>query len=160
MHIEPLEPKHWPAVRAIYEEGIATGNATFEEQAPEWPRWDAAHHQHSRLIAVDPAMLGWAALSAVSQRHVYRGVAEVSIYIAEGARGRGVGRALMQALIDSSEAAGIWTLQSGIFKENQPSIQLHLKTGFRILGERERIGQLAGVWRTTVLMERRSPHIS
>ena len=159
MHIEPLEPKHWPAVRAIFEEGIAAGNATFEQSAPDWEHWNAAHHQHSRLIAIDTELLGWAALSPVSQRHVYRGVAEVSIYVAARARGRHIGKALMQALIEASEAANVWTLQSAIFRENLASIQLHLKAGFRILGERERIGQLAGVWRTTVLMERRSPLI-
>ena len=157
MHIEPLEPDHWPAVRTIYLEGIATGNATFEQDAPDWERWSAAHHSHSRLIAVDAeGLVGWAALSPVSARYVYRGVAEVTIYIAERARGRGLGRTLMNALIESSEAAGVWTLQSAIFRENQASIRLHLKAGFRIVGERERIGWLAGEWRTTVLLERRS----
>ena len=161
MHIEPLEPEHWPAVRAIYLEGIATGHATFEQDAPEWQRWDANHLAHSRLVAIDAeGVMGWAALSPVSARHVYRGVAEVTIYIAERARGRGVGRALMSALVESSEAAGIWTLQSAIFRENQASIRLHLSAGFRVVGERERIGYLAGEWRTTVLMERRSKVIS
>ena len=157
MRIEPLKPEHWPTVRAIYLEGIATGNATFEQDAPDWPRWDAAHHAHSRLVAVDEdGVAGWAALSPVSARYVYRGVAEVTIYIAERARGRGVGRTLMNALIAASEAAGIWTLQSAIFRENDASIQLHRHAGFRVAGERERIGWLAGEWRTTVLMERRS----
>ncbi len=156
MRIEPLEAGHWPAVRTIYLEGIATGNATFEQVAPDWPGWDAAHHTHSRLVAMDGGVEGWAALSPVSARYVYRGVAEVTIYIAEHARGRGVGRALMKALIAASEAAGIWTLQSSIFRENEASIRLHRSSGFRIVGERERIGCLAGEWRTTVLMERRA----
>ena len=157
MHIEPLKPEHWPAVRSIYLEGIATGQATFEQDAPEWERWDANHHAHSRLVAIDDGgVSGWAALSPVSARHVYRGVAEVTIYIAERARGRGVGRALMSALIESSEAAGVWTLQSSIFPENEASIRLHRSAGFRVVGERKRIGYLAGAWRTTVLMERRS----
>lgn len=151
MRIEPLNPEHWPTVRAIYLEGIAT----FEQDAPDWPRWDAAHHSHSRLVAVDEdGVAGWAALSLVSVRYVYRGVAEVTIYIAERARGRGVGRALMNALSAASEAAGIWTLQSAIFRENDASIRLHEHAGFRVAGERERIGWFAGEWRTTVLMER------
>jgi L-amino acid N-acyltransferase YncA len=156
-NITALEPEHWPAVRAIYEEGIATGNATFEETAPDWDHWNAKHHAHSRLVATDHEVVaGWAAISPVSPRHVYRGVAEVSIYIAEPARGRGIGRALMDALIQSSEAAGIWTLQSAIFPENEASIHLHSICGFRRIGERERVGCLAGKWRSTVLMERRS----
>jgi phosphinothricin acetyltransferase len=155
--ITALTPEHWPAVRAIYEEGIATGNATFEETAPDWDQWNAKHHTHSRLVAIDSeGVTGWVALSPVSPRYVYRGVAEVSIYIASRARGRGVGRALMAAVIAASEAAGIWTLQSGIFPENTASIHLHASCGFRRIGERERVGCLAGRWRSTVLMERRS----
>jgi len=161
MLIQSLEPAHWPAVRAIYLEGIATRTATFEEDAPDWELWNSKHHQHSRFIAVeDGSVAGWAALSPVSPRHVYRGVAEVSIYFAGPAGGRGVGRNLIQALIESSEAHGIWTLQSAIFPENVASIRLHQRAGFRTIGERERIGQLAGEWRTTVLMERRSRVIS
>jgi phosphinothricin acetyltransferase len=161
MTLAPLEPSHWPEVRAIYLEGIATGNATFETAAPDWEQWNAKHHPHSRLVAIDEtgAVTGWAAISPVSARHVYRGVAEVSVYIAERARGRGVGRALIDRLIVSSEAAGIWTLQSAIFPENQASIRLHQTAGFRIIGERERVGCLAGRWRSTVLMERRSSTI-
>ena len=138
-------------------EGIATGNATFEENAPDWETWDARHHAHSRLVALDSeGVAGWAAISPVSVRHVYRGVAEVSIYIAARARGRGIGRVLLNSLIQVSEAGGIWTLQASIFPENEASIRLHRKAGFRILGERERIGCLAGQWRSTVQLERRS----
>jgi len=152
---------HWPAVRAIYEQGIATGNATFETQAPEWEAWDQAHLPHSRLVAVDDTgtVLGWAALSPVSSRCVYGGVAELSIYIAAVARGQGVGRQLLQGLITDSEAHGIWTLQAGTFQENAASIGLHTRVGFRIIGHRERIGQHHGIWRNTVQMERRSPTV-
>ena len=152
---------HWPAVRAIYEQGIATGNATFETQAPEWEAWDRAHLTHSRLVAVDEAgtVLGWAALSPVSSRCVYGGVAELSIYIAAAARGQGVGQQLLRALITDSEANGIWTLQAGTFEENTASIGLHTQAGFRVIGHRERIGQHHGVWRNTVQMERRSSSV-
>jgi L-amino acid N-acyltransferase YncA len=147
----------WPAVRAIYLEGIATGNATFETGAPEWDQWDAGHLPHSRLVARDGAEVsGWAALSAVSARRVYAGVAEVSIYVAACARGRGVGRRLMEALIASSERQGVWTLQAGIFPENTASIELHLRAGFRPIGKRERPGCLNGRWRDVMLLERRS----
>jgi L-amino acid N-acyltransferase YncA len=161
MSIQPLLEAHWPAVKAIYEAGIATGNATFETQAPAWEAWDKAHLDHSRLVAVDEAgaALGWAALSPVSSRCVYGGVAEISIYIAAEARGQGVGRHLLQALIADSEAHGIWTLQAGTFEENSASIGLHTQAGFRIIGHRERIGQHHGVWRNTVQMERRSPTV-
>jgi phosphinothricin acetyltransferase len=161
MTIQPLTEAHWSAVRAIYEEGIATGNATFETQAPEWEAWDRAHLAHSRLVAVDDAdtVRGWAALSPVSSRCVYGGVAEISIYIAAEARGQGVGRQLLQALITDSEAHGIWTLQAGTFEENAASIGLHTQAGFRVIGHRERIGQHHGVWRNTVQMERRSPSV-
>ena len=161
MKLSPLTAAHWPAVRAIYEQGIATGNATFETQAPEWEAWDRAHLTHSRLVAVDKAgtVLGWAALSPVSSRCVYGGVAELSIYIAAEARGQGVGRQLLQALITDSEAHGIWTLQAGTFEENRASIGLHTQAGFRVVGHRERIGQHHGVWRNTVQLERRSPTV-
>ncbi|MBF9144342.1 GNAT family N-acetyltransferase [Hymenobacter properus] len=159
MTIEPLSEAHWPAVKFIYEAGIATGNATFETQAPEWEAWDRVHLAHSRLVAVDEAgaVRGWAALSPVSSRCVYGGVAEISIYIGAEARGQGVGRQLLQALIADSEAHGIWTLQAGTFEENAASIGLHTRAGFRVIGHRERIGQHHGVWRNTVQMERRSP---
>ena len=158
MTIQPLTETHWLAVRAIYEAGIATGNATFETQAPQWEAWDSSHLVHSRLVvlATDGAVLGWAALSPVSGRCVYGGVAEISLYIAAEARGQGVGRQLLQALIAESEAHGIWTLQAGTFPENVASIALHTQAGFRVIGHRERIGQHHGVWRNTVQLERRS----
>ncbi|GAB3309017.1 GNAT family N-acetyltransferase [Hymenobacter tenuis] len=161
MTILPMTEAHWPAVKAIYEAGIATGNATFETQAPAWEAWNRAHLGHSRLVAVDEAgtVQGWAALSPVSSRCVYGGVAEISVYIAAEARGQGVGRQLLQALIADSEAHGIWTLQAGTFEENTASIALHMQAGFRVIGHRERIGQHHGVWRNTVQMERRSPAV-
>ena len=161
MTISSMTEAHWPAVKAIYEAGIATGNATFETQAPAWDAWDKAHLAHSRLVAVDDAgtVQGWAALSPVSSRCVYGGVAEISVYIAAGARGQGVGRQLLQALIADSEDHGIWTLQAGTFEENAASIGLHTQAGFRVIGHRERVGQHHGVWRNTVQMERRSPTV-
>ena len=161
MTIIPLTEAHWPVVKAIYEAGMATGNATFETQAPAWEAWDKAHLGHSRLVAVDDAgtVLGWATLSPVSSRCVYGGVAEISVYIGAEARGQGVGRQLLQALIADSEAHGIWTLQAGTFEENTASIGLHTQAGFRVIGHRERIGQHHGVWRNTVQMERRSPTV-
>ena len=156
--LTPLTADHWAVVEAIYRQGIATGNATFETQSPTWEAWDAGHLTHSRLVATNDAgqVLGWAALSAVSGRCVYGGVAEVSVYVADGARGQGVGHQLLKALVAESEKNGIWTLQAGIFPENEASIRLHESLGFRVLGRRERIGKLAGVWRDTVLLERRS----
>ncbi len=148
----------WPAVRDIYEAGIATGDATFETAAPSQEAWDRGHLANHRLVAHNDAgdIVGWAALSPVSDRCVYGGVAENSIYIHPDAQGRGVGRALLERLIASAEAAGIWTLQTGIFPENAASIALHQRCGFRIVGTRERIGRLDGVWRDTLLLERRS----
>jgi L-amino acid N-acyltransferase YncA len=149
--------EHWPIVRDIYAEGITTGNATFETVVPDWTKWDAAHHRECRHVAKDgQEILGWAALSPVSSRQVYAGVAEVSIYVAGTARGRGVGKALLKALIESSERRGIWSLQAGIFPENAASIRLHKSCGFREVGLRQRLGQLAGVWRDVCLLERRS----
>jgi L-amino acid N-acyltransferase YncA len=157
LEITTMCPEDWPAVRAIYAEGVATGNATFETAVPEWSQWDAAHHKYCRLIARDEeTIFGWAALSPVSRRQVYAGVAEVSIYIAEKARGKGIGRALLESLIKDSEKQGIWTLQAGIFPENKASIALHKSSGFREVGLRHRLGQLAGVWRDVLLLERRS----
>ena len=157
LSIESMMPEDWPAVRAIYLEGIATGNATFEQTAPEWEKWDAGHLLDARIVArSDGDILGWAALSAVSGRCVYAGVAEVSVYVAERARGRGVGRQLMARLTANSETAGIWTLQAGIFPENAASIALHERAGFRIVGQRERLGRMNGRWRDVVLLERRS----
>ena len=155
--IEEMSAVDWAAVREIYLEGIATGNATFETSAPEWETWDAAHLRSCRFVArADDAILGWAALSPVSSRCVYAGVAEVSVYVAERARGRGVGRALLQALIAGSEQNGLWTLQAGIFPENAASVALHQRSGFRILGRRERPGALNGHWRDVLLLEKRS----
>ncbi len=152
-----MTEKHWDAVRQIYGEGIATGKATFEESVPDWTQWDARHLPTCRLIASSgDTVLGWAALSRVSSRQVYKGVAEVSIYLAERARGRGIGLAMLTSLIAESERNGIWTLQAGIFAENATSIRLHQRAGFRIVGTRERIACLKGIWRDTVLMERRS----
>ncbi len=156
-----VAPADWPSVRRIYEEGISTGNATFETKCPEWDVWDAKHLQTPRLVARDGgSVLGWAALSRVSAREVYRGVCEVSIYVAVAARGRGVGGALMAELVRGSETEGIWTLQASVFPENQASVALHLRQGFRVIGKRERIAQLAGVWRDTLLLERRSAFVA
>jgi phosphinothricin acetyltransferase len=155
--IVPLTEEHWPEVCRIYEQGIATRNATFATAAPEWREWDARHLPACRLVAIrDAEVVGWAALSTVSSRHVYRGVAEVSVYVAESARGQGVGLQLLTALVAESERNGVWTVQAGIFVENAASIHLHEKAGFRVVGRRERIGCLDGQWRDTILMERRS----
>jgi len=157
LQIAPMTEQHWPAVREIFAQGIATGNATFETSVLEWAEWDSRHLPTCRLVALhDGEVLGWAALSPVSVRQVYRGVAEVSVYIAEHARGRGIGAALLAALIAESERNGIWTLQAVIHAENAISIRLHQKAGFRIVGTRERIGCIHGRWLDTVLMERRS----
>ena len=151
----------WPLVRTIYEEGIATGNATFQMSAPTWAEWDAEHIQECRLVATEDsaAIVGWAALSRVSGRCVYAGVAEVSIYVASAARGHSVGRQLLEYLIKDSEQHGFWTLQAGIFPENLASVALHQRCGFRIVGRRERLGQMAGRWRDVLLLERRSPMV-
>jgi L-amino acid N-acyltransferase YncA len=155
--IRPLLPEDWPSVKAIYAEGIATGNATFETEVPAWEEWDSRHLREARLAAAaDGKVVGWAALTPVSSRCVYAGVAELSIYIASAMRGRGVGKALLGALIAESEARGFWTLQTGIFPENTASLALHRKFGFRILGRRERIGKMDGRWRDVLLLERRS----
>lgn len=152
-----MQADDWPRVRAIYEDGIASGDATFETRAPDWPEFDRDHLPACRLVARrDPDLLGWAALSAVSSRRVYAGVAEVSVYVAEAARGQGVGRALLGRLIELSEQTGIWTLQAGIFRENRASLDLHEDLGFRTVGVRERPGRMHGRWRDVVLLERRS----
>jgi L-amino acid N-acyltransferase YncA len=156
--VEKMLPGHWAGVRAVYEEGCATGDATFETEAPEWERWDASHLRACRLVALADGgrVAGWAALSPVSARKVYAGVAEVSVYVGDAFRGRGVGRALLEALVRESESEGIWTLQAGIFPENVASVALHRACGFREVGRRERVGRLRGRWRDTVLLERRS----
>ena len=149
--------KHWEAVKIIYEEGIATGNATFETAAPSWQEWDNAHIKTCRIIATDNnEVLGWAALTPVSSRCVYAGVAEVSVYVAATARGKKIGSLLLNELIKQSEQNGIWTLQSGIFPENRASISMHKKNGFRIIGYREKIGKMGNVWRDNIYLERRS----
>ena len=156
--LDPLRPSDWPDAREIYLEGIRSGNATFETEAPSWEVWDAAHLREPRLAARDGAgrVLGWAALTPVSGRCVYAGVGDLSIYVAAEARGKGVGRALLEALIEASERAGIWTLQAGIFPENAASLKLHRGCGFRDVGRRERIGMRDGIWRDVMLLERRS----
>jgi phosphinothricin acetyltransferase len=154
--IRELRAEDWPAVKKIYEQGIAGRNATFETEAPSWQRWDGAHLP-VRLVAEDEGeVLGWAALSPYSDRECYRGVAESSVYVSARARGRGVGSALMGELVRASEEAGCWTLLAGIFPENVESIALHRRCGFRVLGVHERLGRLDGEWRDVVLMERRS----
>src|SRR5271167_1486164 len=157
--VEAMTAEDWPAVRAIYEEGIATGLGTFETAAPSWDEWNAARLPHSRLVARSASVLGWAALSPVSRRSCYSGVAEFAVYVAEAARGQGVGRALLDALIASSEANGIWTLQGATIAENAASIALQLRCGFRIVGRRERIAKRDGAWRDTILTERRSRRV-
>jgi L-amino acid N-acyltransferase YncA len=172
--ILPMAPGNWPAVREIYREGIATGEATFEVELPDWEKWDSNHRKTCRLVALEPfaedrvdslippgefeklRILGWAALSPVSARRVYVGVSEVSVYVAAAARGRGVGKSLLKALIGESEVNGIWTLQAGIFPENAASIALHKSCGFRKVGVRRRIGKLGETWRDVLLLERRS----
>lgn len=155
--IRPMRPADWPVVAAIYAQGIATGNATFETDVPAWERWNGAHLPDHRLVAeLGGQVVGWTAVSPVSSRCVYAGVVEHSLYVAETARGHGVGRALLDALVGSTERAGIWTIQTGVFPENEPSLALHRSVGFRVLGVRERPGQLHGRWRDVVLLERRS----
>jgi len=161
--ILPMLPDHWLA-REIYDPGIASGNATFEMELPDWEKWDDGHREDCRLVAVETSnqhnVLGWAALSPVANRYLYRGGAEVSLYVRSSARGRGVGTALLQTLIREAETAGIWTLQAGIFPENAASISLHKACRFREVGVRQRIGALRGVWRDVLLLERRSPTVS
>ncbi|MGH8889590.1 MAG: GNAT family N-acetyltransferase [Acidothermaceae bacterium] len=165
IRIEPMRAEHAEAVLAIYQAGLDTRNASFETQAPEWPTWERAHLAEHRFVAVDAGpqggdgddeVLGWVACSPTSSRCVYAGVVEESIYIATTARGRGIGRALLDALIESTEATGIWTIQSGIFPENAASLALHERAGFRVIGTRERVGEHFGRWRDVVLVERRS----
>jgi phosphinothricin acetyltransferase len=155
-----MTPADWDQVRAIYLEGIASGLATFETEAPSWETWDRSHHPFGRLVARHGGdVIGWAALQPVSRRPCYRGVAEVSVYVAEAHRRRGVGRSLLIAVIDESERAGIWTLQGSTFADNSASLELQRACGFREVGRRERIGQLRGIWNDTVLMERRSRRV-
>ena len=154
--IDQMTANDWEQVRSIYLEGIRSGNSTFETNAPSWEKWNEGHLPFARLVMRDEeTVIGWAALSPVSKRDVYRGVAEVTVYVTESARGKGIGRALLEALIAESEKNGIWTLQASIFPENTASVELHLRCGFREVGRRERIAMLRGVWRDTILFERR-----
>jgi arsenite methyltransferase len=156
-NIRPMTQDDWPVVRAIYAAGIATGDATFETEPPSWDRFDASHREDMRLVAaIEDELVGWAAAAPVSDREVYRGVAEHSVYVDPAWQGHGVGRALLEALIHAAEEAGVWTLQSGIFAENAASIALHRACGFRVVGTRERIGRHHRRWRDVVLVERRS----
>lgn len=155
--IEDLGPEHWPEVGRIYADGIATGDATFETEVPSWERWDRSHLAEHRFVAhLDGTVVGWVAVSSVSDRCVYGGVVENSVYVDEAARGRGVGRLLLERLVASTEAAGIWTIQTGIFPENEASLRVHERAGFEIVGRRKRLGKLHGVWRDVLLPERRS----
>lgn len=155
--ISPMCESDWQAVRAIYQEGIRTGDATFEQSLPEWTEWDARHLSCCRFVAWSKAeIVGWAALSVVSTRRAYAGVAEVSIYVAKKIQGQGIGTKLLHALVEASERNRLWTLQAGIFPENQPSLQLHKAAGFRVVGTREKIGSMNGRWRDVLLLERRS----
>ena len=156
MVIVSFTKNDWPAVASIYEEGIATGHATFETCAPSWNDWDKGHLPFGRLKYEEQTILGWAALTHTSKRTVYKGVAEVSVYVKQASRNKGVGSKLLEALITASEEHGIWTLQASIFPQNEASVHLHQKHGFRIVGIRERIGQLNGVWFDNLLLERRS----
>jgi L-amino acid N-acyltransferase YncA len=157
--IEPMADQHADAVLAIYQAGMDEGQATFETTAPGWPEFRAEHLAEHSYVALDPdgTVLGWVSASPVSDRCVYAGVVEHSVYVLPAARGRGVGKALLSALISATEAAGIWTIQSGIFPENRASAALHATAGFRIVGRRERLGKLDGNWRDVLLIERRSP---
>ena len=155
--IRTLRPADWPHVREIYEEGIETGHATFEAEAPPWEDWDAKHIQLCRLVVENEGrVLGWAALWPASDRCVYGGVAEVSVYVGREAQGKGMGSSLLQELVAASEKEGFWTLQAGIFPENKSSVRIHEKCGFRLIGFRERLGKMDNDWRDVLLMERRS----
>jgi L-amino acid N-acyltransferase YncA len=156
MTIRDLRPEDWPAVRAIFEDGIRSGMATFETEAPSWEAWDSAHAEPRLVADQGGSVIGWAAVSPVSDRCCYEGVGEVSVYVADAARGVGVGRALLEQLVALSEDAGYWTLSAGVFPENEASLRLHMACGFREVGVRERLGRLGGVWRDVLLLERRS----
>ncbi len=158
--IKSMQPEHWTQVKEIYEDGIKTDNATFETSAPEWEAWDKAHLQECRLVAIeDTKVIGWAALVSVSSRCVYSGVAENSVYISSIAQGKGVRKLLLKALIEESAKINIWTIPTGIFPENIASIKLHEAVGFRVIGTRERIGKMNGIWRDTLFLERRSTKV-
>lgn len=160
MEIRELREEDWPAVAAIWADGIATGNATFETDVPSWEEFDRTRLPRHRLVAVEGDVVGWAALAPTSSRACYVGVAENSVYVAASTRGQGVGLALLGRLLAGADAAGIWTVQTSVFPENEASVALHLRTGFRVVGRRERIAKLDGVWRDTLFLERRSPVVS
>ncbi|GAA3013014.1 GNAT family N-acetyltransferase [Kitasatospora albolonga] len=162
MHVAPLRAEHAEQVLAVYQAGLDEGNSSFETTAPDWARFDAAKLPEHRFVALDGdgRVLGWVAVSRVSERSAYAGVVEHSVYVGPGARGRGVGGQLLRALAESTEAAGIWTIQSGIFPENTASLAVHARAGFRVIGTRERIGRLNGVWRDVLLVERRSSAVN
>ena len=158
MKIRPMTADDWPGVADVFAQGLATGNATFETEVPSRESWDASHLDSCRLVCEDGGrVIGWAALSGVSDRCVYGGVAEISVYVGDEARGRGIGSRLLSSLVEASEAVGLWTLQAGIFPENVASVRIHEKCGFRVVGKRERLGKLKGSWRDVLLLERRSP---
>lgn len=158
--INKLLQEDWDQVRDIYLEGIATGHATFQKEAPSWEEWDRGHVSECRIVArLEGKVLGWAALTPVSSRCVYAGVAEVSVYVSQRVAGKGIGSKLLNDLIVKSEEQGYWTLQSSLFPENAASMKIHMNNGFRVLGRRERIGKMDGVWRDTVLLERRSVNV-
>ena len=159
MILRELRPEDWAAVCAIYEEGIRGGDATFETGTPSWERWDAAHPELRLVAERDGSVVGWAALSPASSRHCYRGVGEVSVYVAEKARGAGLGRALLELLVERSEQASYWTLTAGVFPENDASLRLHRASGFREVGVRRGIGESNGVWRDVIWLERRSARV-
>jgi phosphinothricin acetyltransferase len=157
VEIAAMGAPDWERVAAIYAQGIATGVATFETETPTWGEWDNAHLSLGRIVARSAGeIVGWAALAPVSRRACYRGVAEVSVYVASDARGKGVGTALMKRLADDAAAGGIWTLQATVFPENDASLALHERVGFRVVGRRQLIAQLGGIWRDTLLLERRA----
>jgi L-amino acid N-acyltransferase YncA len=161
VELRPLEPEDWPAVAEIYWDGMRDGLATFETEVPAWESWDTAHLREHRLVAeLLGEVVGWAALSPASKRRCYSGVAENTVYVARDARGLGIGRTLLEALIAGAEAAGIWTIQTSIFPENRASLVLHERCGFRVVGRRDRIAKRDGVWRDTVFLERRSEVIA
>jgi L-amino acid N-acyltransferase YncA len=161
LEIRELREEDWPAVRAIFEQGIATKNATFESEAPSWESWDRSQLDGHRYVAVEQErVVGWVAAHPVSSRPCYAGVVEHSVYVHDDWQGKGIGRALLERLFQSTEEAGIWTIQTGIFPENEASLALHEKCGFRVVGTQERLGKLDGVWRDVVVLERRSEAIS
>ena len=152
-----MTAEDWPAVEAIYREGIATRQATFETETPTWDEFDAGRLADHRLVAVDDGrVIGWAAFSPTSRRDCYAGVVEHSVYVSASSRGHGVGRSLMEALVHRADEVGFWTIQTNMFPENEASLALHERLGFRVVGRRERIAELDGVWRDTILLERRS----